>query len=75
VTTVREMIQVDGIRCERCVIRLAKTLEGHDGLEFANANLVGDLTLVYDDARTSRAALLDRLERGGFRERAAIASA
>jgi hypothetical protein len=75
VTTVRETIQVDGIRCERCVMRLAKTLEGHDGLELANANLVGELTLVYDDARTSRSALLDRLARGGFRERAAIASA
>ena len=71
---VRETIQVDGIRCERCVMRLAKTLEGHEGLELANANLVGELTLVYDDARTTREALLERLSRGGFRERAPIAS-
>ena len=56
-------------------MRLAKTLEGHDGLELANANLVGDLTLVFDDARTSRVALLERLARGGFPERAPIASA
>jgi copper chaperone CopZ len=71
---VRETIRVDGVRCERCVMRLAKTLEGEDGLESANANLVGDVTLVYDDTRTSREALLERLGRGGFRERAVIAS-
>src|SRR5581483_8544959 len=68
--TVRETLEVNGIRCERCVLRLAKTLEGHDGLEFANANLLGTLTVVYDDARTSREALLGRLERGGFSARA-----
>jgi len=72
VATLRETIQVDGIRCERCVMRLAKTLEGHDGLEFANATLMGDVTLVYDDAQTSRAALVDRMARGGFRERPAF---
>jgi hypothetical protein len=68
---VRETVQLDGIRCERCVLRLARTLEAHDGLEAANANLMGELTLVYDDTRTTRAALLDDMARGGFRERAA----
>jgi len=60
---------VNGIRCERCVMRLAKTLEGHDGLEFANATLLGAVTVVYDDARTSREALLGRMARAGFGER------
>jgi len=69
VATVRETIQVNGIRCERCVLRLAKTLEGHDGLELANATLLGAVTVVYDDARTSRGALVGRLARGGFNER------
>jgi len=69
---VRETLQLSGIRCERCVLRLAKTLESHEGLEAANANLMGELTLVYDDARTTRAALLDDMARGGFRGRASI---
>ena len=30
-----------GIRCERCVMRLGAALEGLDGLEAANANLMG----------------------------------
>ena len=66
--TVNETIQVSGIRCERCVMRLAKVLEGHDGLEAANATLMGQVSLVYDDEQTSREALLAAMARGGFRE-------
>jgi copper chaperone CopZ len=62
-----ETLQVTGIRCERCVLRLAATLEGQDGLEQANANLMGQVTLVWDDDRTSRDALVDAMARGGFR--------
>jgi len=68
VALVEETIQVSGIRCERCVMRLGKTLEGHDGLEFANATLMGQVLLRYDDERTSRDALVERMARGGFRE-------
>lgn len=66
--TVTETIQVSGIRCEKCVMRLAGTLEGTEGLEAANANLMGQVTLSYDDARITRDALLAVLSRGGFRE-------
>jgi copper chaperone CopZ len=67
--TVRETIDVNGIRCERCVMRLAKVLERHDGLEAASATLMGEVTVVYDNERTSRKALLADMLRGGFRER------
>jgi copper chaperone CopZ len=66
--TVSETIQVSGIRCEKCVMRLAKTLEGAEGLEAANANMMGVVQLSYDDERTTRAALLETMARGGFRE-------
>lgn len=66
--TVSETIQVSGVRCERCVMRLAKALEGHEGLEAANANLLGRVELRWDDERTSRDELLAALARGGFRE-------
>jgi copper chaperone CopZ len=72
VATRTETIQVTGIRCERCVMRLAGTLEGTDGLELANANLMGQVTLSWDDERTSRKALVERLARGGFRELSAV---
>jgi copper chaperone CopZ len=68
VAIVNETLQVSGIRCERCVMRLAKTLEGIDGLESANANLMGMVQLSYDDDRVSRDALVDVMTRGGFRE-------
>jgi copper chaperone CopZ len=62
-----ETLQVTGIRCERCVMRLAATLEGQDGLEQANATLMGQVTLSWDDERTSRDDLLAAMARGGFR--------
>ena len=65
---VSETIQVSGIRCERCVMRLATVLEGHEGLEAASATLMGEVTMSWDDERTSRTALLDAMARGGFRE-------
>ena len=67
-----ETIQVSGIRCERCVMRLAKALEDHAGLEAANANLMGQVALAWDDERTSRDAILEALARGGFREVAPV---
>ena len=63
-----ETIRVSGIRCERCVNRIAAALSGHDGLESASANLMGELTLAWDDDRTDRDALLAKLARAGFRE-------
>ena len=67
-TIVNDTIHVSGIRCERCVMRLAKTLEGTDGLEFANANLMGLVQLSWDDEVVSRDALVETMARGGFRE-------
>ena len=42
-----ETISVTGIRCERCVQRLAATLQGHDGLEYASA--VRDVILAHHE--------------------------
>jgi copper chaperone CopZ len=72
VALVQETIQVNGIRCEQCVMRLGKTLEGHEGLEFANANLMGQVLLHYDDEVTSRDDLVEKMARGGFREQAFV---
>jgi copper chaperone CopZ len=62
-----ETIHVSGIRCERCVGRLAGALRGHEGLEYASANLMGQVQLSWDDERTSRGKILDALSRAGFR--------
>jgi len=64
---VEETIRVSGIRCERCVGRLAGVLRDHDGLHSATANLMGDVMLSWDDERTSRDRILATLGRGGFR--------
>ena len=66
--TQSETIQVSGIRCERCVHRLAGALQGHEGLEEARANLMGEVHLQWDDEQTDREAILASLARAGFRE-------
>ena len=62
-----ETLQISGIRCERCVQRLGAALRGHDGLESANANLMGTVTLSWDEERTDLEALLAAMARAGFR--------
>ena len=71
-TTVTETLQVSGVRCERCVNRLATALRGHEGLEQANANLMGQVMLSWDDEVTTRDALVAAMSRAGFREVAAV---
>jgi len=65
---VEETIEVNGIRCERCVNRLAAALRGHDGLEFATANLMGQVMLRWDDERTDRDTLVEAMAGAGFRQ-------
>jgi copper chaperone CopZ len=65
-----DTLLVSGIRCERCVMRLATALEGQPGLEAAHANLMGEVTLTWDDDATTREALVGTLAGAGFHERA-----
>ena len=62
-----DTIQVTGIRCERCVMRLGGALQGLDGLEAANANLMGQVTLTWNDERVAREEIVDAMSRAGFR--------
>jgi copper chaperone CopZ len=69
VTVQSETIYVSGVRCERCIARLAGALRGIDGIESAHANLMGEVSLCWDEARTDRQAVVAALARAGFRER------
>jgi copper chaperone CopZ len=70
--TVSDTIQVSGVRCERCVGRLAGTLRQVEGIEAANANLMGQVSITWDAERTSRDAIVETLTRGGFPELEAV---
>jgi copper chaperone CopZ len=61
-----ETLQVSGVRCERCVGRLAGALRQHDGLVEANANLMGQVSLAWDDEQTTREAIVRALSKAGF---------
>ena len=66
--TKSETIHVNGVRCERCIGRLAGALRQVDGIESANANLMGQVTLAWDDQALTREAVLEALAGAGFRE-------
>jgi copper chaperone CopZ len=61
-----ETIQVAGVRCERCVMRLGAALQGLEGIESANANLLGEVTLSWDEERLPRDEIVATLQRAGF---------
>lgn len=62
-----ETLEVTGIRCERCVMRLGGALRDLDGLEAANANLMGQVALTWDDERLRREDILKAMAKAGFR--------
>jgi len=62
-----ETLQVTGVRCERCVMRLGSALHKLDGIESANANLMGQVTVAWDEERLPREEIVAALERAGFR--------
>ena len=67
--SVTDTFLVSGIRCERCVVRLARALEDQPGLGGAHANLMGEVTLTWDDDVTTRETLARALSASGFHER------
>jgi copper chaperone CopZ len=64
-TVVTETLEVEGIRCERCVQAIAKVLGGVDGLAGASANLMGEITLAYETPEVREAAVA-AIEAAGF---------
>jgi copper chaperone CopZ len=61
-----ETLQVNGVRCERCVMRLGAALQPLEGIEAANANLMGQVMLQWDDERIARDEIVAALSNAGF---------
>ena len=60
-----ETLEVQGVRCERCVQALATALGGVEGLAGASANLMGEVVIAYDTPDVRDAAVA-AIERAGF---------
>ena len=63
-----ETFRVSGIRCEHCVVKLRVALRDQEGLEAARANLMGEVTLSWNDEVVDRQSLVDTLAGAGFKE-------
>jgi copper chaperone CopZ len=64
-TVVTETLEVEGVRCERCVQALATALGGVEGLAGASANLMGEVTIAYESPEV-RLAAVAAIEAAGF---------
>ena len=62
---VTETLEVEGVRCERCVQALATALGGVEGLAGASANLMGEITIAYESPEVRQAAIT-AIEAAGF---------
>jgi copper chaperone CopZ len=62
-----ETLQVTGIRCERCVMRLGAVLEPVQGIESASATLMGEVTLAWDNERVEREEIIATMTGACFR--------
>jgi hypothetical protein len=47
-------------------MRLGAALKGLEGIESANANLLGEVTLSWDEERLPRVEIVAALQRAGF---------
>ena len=50
-------------------MRLGSTLRRLEGIETANANLMGQVSLTWDDEQVDRETIVDALARAGFHQR------
>jgi copper chaperone CopZ len=65
VAAVREILRVENVMCQRCVASIAAALAPIDGLLGASANLIGEVTVAYDEKPVG-AAVVAALEAAGF---------
>ena len=47
-TTIAEVFEVEGVHCPRCIAKIAAALQDVDGLEAADANLMGEISVRLD---------------------------
>jgi copper chaperone CopZ len=67
VAEVAETLQVEGVHCMQCVAKIGGAIGSIDGLTAASANLLGEVSIRYDDAEPdTRRAVVDALAAAGF---------
>jgi copper chaperone CopZ len=46
---IAEVFEVEGVHCPRCIEKIAAALAGVEGLQAADANLMGEISVRVDD--------------------------
>ena len=64
---IAETLKVEGVHCMQCVAKIGGAIGTIDGLTAASANVLGEVSIRYDDAEPdTRRAVVDALAAAGF---------
>ncbi len=62
-------IQVDGMSCQHCVMRVKKAVEGLSGIQKADVQ-VGRVTVTFDDSKIQKKDIEDAIVKAGYKIKA-----
>jgi copper chaperone CopZ len=62
---IAEVFEVEGVRCPRCIEKIAAALSAVEGLQAADANLMGEISVLLDGP-DAHARVQSALEAAGF---------
>jgi copper chaperone CopZ len=62
---IAEVFEVEGVHCPRCIAKIATALTGLEGLQAADANLMGEISVRLDDS-AAHERVQAALEAAGF---------
>jgi len=61
-------IQIDGMSCGHCVMRVKRALDGLDGVTNAEV-AVGQADVTFDEGKLQKQAILDTIVKAGYKIR------
>ncbi|MBI5641023.1 MAG: heavy-metal-associated domain-containing protein [Nitrospirae bacterium] len=61
-------IQIEGMSCQHCVMRVRRALEGLTGIGDLNVT-VGQVTVSFDEAKISKKDIEDTINKAGYKVR------
>ncbi len=59
-------IEIEGMSCQHCVMRVKKAIEGLDGVKKADV-VVGQAKVSFDESKTQKAAIENAIVKAGYK--------
>ncbi len=63
-------LEIEGMTCQHCVMRVKKAIDGIDGVSSSDVS-TGSARVVYDDSKTDGSAIEKAVQEAGYKVKAA----